>query len=187
MLLAWKKRLLNKPSVTEVAVIWEAVIHMSPRHCIEITVWFLQTNVNTFQTAGQGTNSKVACHCNDVAAVTWCCLTAWFWIYSVSYVTVACYSYSQNPYQDLLNADVCKIEHQYNCCWGQYAWRHDMKILFRLLAFLRRTNRSLDSPHNGPEIRGLDVSSDVSIESLWTKSRVVSDITWRLWDVNLMG
>ena len=62
-----------------------------------------------------------------------------------------------------------KIEHQYNCCWGQYAWRYDMKTLFRLLAFLRRTNRSLDSPHNGPEIRSLDVSFDVSIEKRLNK------------------
>ena len=44
-----------------------------------------------------------------------------------------------------------------------------MKILFRLLAFLRRTNRSLDSPHNGPEIRSLGVSFDVSIEKRLNK------------------
>ena len=57
---------------------------------------------------------------------------------------------------------------KYNCCcgcwWCQYAWRHNTKTLFRLLAFLRRTHESLDSPLNGPEIRSLDVSFIVSKE-----------------------
>ena len=49
------------------------------------------------------------------------------------------------------------------CC--QYAWRHDMKTLSGLLAFLRRTHRSLDSPRNGPEIWSLKVSSVVSFQT----------------------
>ena len=102
--------------------------------------------------------------------MTLCCPRAWLCIYPVPYITVAWHSYSQNPYPDLLNAEVCKIQYPIQlllwsliCC--QYVWRHDMKTLSGLLAFLRRTHRSLDSPRNGPEILSSDVSSDVSMET----------------------
>ena len=71
-------------------------------------------------------------HCvSDHCQLNFCSKTL-FWIYSALCV---CHSYSQNPYEDVFDAEMCKIQYSIwllrsvlMCC--QYAWRHEMKTFF---------------------------------------------------------
>ena len=93
------------------------------------------------------------------------CSRILFWIYSDQHVTLAHHSKSQNPHEVLFDAEVWSLLMCY-----QYAWCHDMKTFFVLLA-----------PSDGkppvirfssqPEMRNLNISLLLAWVRCWTWSK----------------